>query len=94
MERTNENTVKVVIKMPVKVYNQCEANQTTIRMFYIDLTYMLEADFKMVANSPEIEHDIPVSNGEKTIIAYYTNKDWFPIDNVVVVDFVNKRRIA
>ena len=91
--RSSSEFVTVKITMDVKNWNSARASGLG-SLYGIDVSNAVYREYGVKAYNPIVSDRLKAKGGIKLIELSYYDTDWNEVNNVVYIDFVNKKRAA
>lgn len=92
--RVDSSTVRVDVKMDAKDWNQAKIKDYLGHLYGTCISNEVNS-YGVKGIEPTVDHSARASKGVKFITLFYKDSEWTPApDNVIKVDFINKRRAA
>lgn len=93
--RIDKETVQVNVRIDAKAWTKAKRDNALGALYGIDISNQAYRDYGVKASNPTVSDKDNASGGIKYLILYYADATWKPApDNVIHVDFINKKRVA
>lgn len=94
VKRLEKDTVLVEIRLDAKEWAKMRSKGQLGQLYGIDVSNAAYRQYGVKAHNPTVSDKARARGGIKWIDLYYTDTAWTAIDNVIKVDFTNKKRVA
>lgn len=95
VSRYSADLVKVYIRMDAKEWHKLKKNSQLGSLYGIDISNAVYREYGVKAHCPTVSDRDNARGGIKRLTLYYNDSQWTNApDNVIQVDFINKRKVA
>lgn len=93
--RHDADLVTVKVTMPAKEWLACKAKGQLGALYGVDISNQVYREFGVQASNPIVADDMRAKGGIKVLELSYADSTWIePVNNVIRVDFISRRRVA
>ncbi|CAM6004839.1 unnamed protein product [Sphagnum balticum] len=92
--RLDSDLVTVKVTMDAKAWLECKAKGQLGSLYGVDISNAVYRLSGVKASCPIVSDRDRAKNGIKVLELTYADSEWVEIDNVIQVDFVNRKRVA
>lgn len=95
IERVSQGQVKVRVRMDAKAWLKARRAGALGQLYGVDISNAAYRQCGVKAYNPTVSDRERAQGGIKWLELYYHDESWAPApDNVIRVDFINKRKVA
>ena len=92
--RVSQDSVCVKVLIPAKEWNDIKTKGDLGFLYGVDISNTAFKEFGVKAHNPSVNDSERAKGGVKVIELFYSDSEWKPVDNVIHVDFINRRKVA
>ncbi len=94
VNRVSIDSVEVCVTIAMPIWVAARDNGGLGQLYGIDLSNAIYHATGVKAYQPTVDDHARAKNGIKIIKLTCLDSEWTPCDNVIRVDFINKKRVA